>query len=177
MEEILASIRRIISEEGPPPAAGEPGVPPTEPAPKAPPAPVPEQADKDVLLLTEMVAEDGSVVSLSNKPDDLAAQAAPVEPVPEPPATDEERPAAEAATLVSAAAAAASVQALGELTRSVTRARDVSLGGTGRTLEDLVRELLAPHLKAWLDANLAPLVERLVRQEIERLSRQAGDQG
>jgi len=40
-----------------------------------------------------------------------------------------------------------------------------------RTLEDLVREMLRPMLKAWLDDNLPGMVERLVRAEIERVSR------
>jgi cell pole-organizing protein PopZ len=40
-----------------------------------------------------------------------------------------------------------------------------------RTLEDLVRDMLRPMLKAWLDANLPDMVERLVRAEIERVSR------
>jgi uncharacterized protein len=40
-----------------------------------------------------------------------------------------------------------------------------------RTLEDLVRDMLRPMLKAWLDANLPEIVERLVRAEIERVSR------
>jgi hypothetical protein len=40
-----------------------------------------------------------------------------------------------------------------------------------RTLEDLVREMLRPLLKSWLDDNLPGLVERLVRAEIERVSR------
>jgi cell pole-organizing protein PopZ len=40
-----------------------------------------------------------------------------------------------------------------------------------RTLEDLVRDMLRPMLKSWLDANLPDLVERMVRAEIERLSR------
>ncbi len=40
-----------------------------------------------------------------------------------------------------------------------------------RTLEDLVREMLRPMLKSWLDANLPDMVERLVRAEIERVSR------
>ena len=40
-----------------------------------------------------------------------------------------------------------------------------------RTLEDLVREMLRPMLKAWLDENLPGTVERLVRAEIERVSR------
>jgi cell pole-organizing protein PopZ len=40
-----------------------------------------------------------------------------------------------------------------------------------RTLEDLVTELLKPMLKGWLDEQLPPLVERLVRAEIERVAR------
>jgi cell pole-organizing protein PopZ len=40
-----------------------------------------------------------------------------------------------------------------------------------RTLEDLVREMLRPMLKSWLDDNLPTVVERLVRAEIERVSR------
>ena len=43
-----------------------------------------------------------------------------------------------------------------------------------RTLEDLVREMLRPMLKAWLDDNLPAMVERLVRAEIERVSRGRG---
>ena len=39
----------------------------------------------------------------------------------------------------------------------------------GPTIEDLVREEVRPLLKAWLDANLPPVVERLVRAEIERV--------
>jgi len=44
----------------------------------------------------------------------------------------------------------------------------------GRTLEDLVREMLRPMLKVWLDDNLPGMVERLVRAEIERVSRGRG---
>ncbi len=44
----------------------------------------------------------------------------------------------------------------------------------GRTLEDLVREMLRPMLKDWLDDNLLGMVERLVRAEIERVSRGRG---
>jgi cell pole-organizing protein PopZ len=41
----------------------------------------------------------------------------------------------------------------------------------GRTMEDIVKELLRPMLKEWLDANLPSLVEQIVREEVERLSR------
>ena len=43
-----------------------------------------------------------------------------------------------------------------------------------RTLEDLVREMLRPMLKSWLDDNLPGMVERLVRAEIERVARGRG---
>lgn len=38
-------------------------------------------------------------------------------------------------------------------------------------MEDSIREMLRPMLKAWLDDNLPGIVERLVRQEIERMAR------
>ncbi len=47
------------------------------------------------------------------------------------------------------------------------------LGQNARTLEDLVKEMLRPMLKSWLDDNLPGLVERIVRAEIERVSRGA----
>ena len=43
-----------------------------------------------------------------------------------------------------------------------------------RTLDDLVQEMLRPMLKNWLDDNLPSMVERLVRAEIERVSRGRG---
>jgi uncharacterized protein len=65
------------------------------------------------------------------------------------------------------------------LSRRATAAVDVAfnslthtmLSQNPRTLEDLVRDMLRPMLKAWLDDNLPAMVERLVRAEIERVSR------
>ena len=45
------------------------------------------------------------------------------------------------------------------------------LSNNARTLEDLVKEMLRPLLKSWLDDNLPNLVEKIVRAEIERVSR------
>ena len=45
------------------------------------------------------------------------------------------------------------------------------LSNNARTLEDLVKEMLRPMLKSWLDDNLPNLVERIVKAEIERVSR------
>ena len=45
--------------------------------------------------------------------------------------------------------------------------------GSGRTLEDLVKEMLRPMLKDWLDRNLPPMVEHMVRRELDRMTRKA----
>jgi hypothetical protein len=66
--------------------------------------------------------------------------------------------------LVSSTTAAAVDSAFNSLAYTV-------LGNNARTLEDLVKEMLRPMLKGWLDDNLPGLVERIVRDEIERVSR------
>ena len=43
--------------------------------------------------------------------------------------------------------------------------------GSGNTLEDLVRELLRPMLKKWLEDNLPEVAERMIAKEISRLAR------
>ena len=59
-----------------------------------------------------------------------------------------------------------STQALAALAQAVARER---IGFSGRTLEDLTREILRPLIKEWLNENLAVLIERLVRAEIEKM--------
>ena len=66
--------------------------------------------------------------------------------------------------LVSAATAAAVDAAFGTLAQTAQPRN-------GRTVEELVSELIRPMLKTWLDDNLPALAERLVRAEIEQLSR------
>jgi hypothetical protein len=66
--------------------------------------------------------------------------------------------------LVSTATSAAVDSAFNTLAQTV-------LVQNARTLEDLVREMLRPMLKTWLDDNLPGMVERLVRAEIERVGR------
>ena len=68
------------------------------------------------------------------------------------------------AQLVSNATMAAVDSAFNTLAQTV-------LVQNARTLEDLVREMLRPMLKTWLDDNLPSMVERLVRAEIERVAR------
>ena len=45
------------------------------------------------------------------------------------------------------------------------------VSGSGKTVEDMVKEMLQPMLKEWLDRNLPQMVERLVEREIVRLTR------
>jgi hypothetical protein len=204
MEEILASIRRIIADDdaskgtqraaeppkpaprvAPPPrtfaplpgAEISPPQPPVEDPPVEPAEAMEEDGSADILDLTESMA-----ASSFNQP--AAA------PMPEPPPQfrkiegisdvgfddGEQKPAPQPS--VSARLGAREVeQALLSTTTSAavdsafhTLAQTV-LVQNARTLEDLVREMLRPMLKSWLDDNLPGLVERLVRAEIERVAR------
>jgi cell pole-organizing protein PopZ len=156
MDDILASIRRILNEDETP-AASSPA-PADEPlelteamlvaSPPAPPEPPPPQAP--------IMAED---------PEPPPAPAPPP-PVPPPPVAT---PPVTMDGLVAPAVAAATTAALGQLLRSVAAERQAPVYRSGPSIEDVVREELRPLLKEWLDQHLPPLVERLVRAEIERV--------
>jgi cell pole-organizing protein PopZ len=227
MEEILASIRRIIADDdatkstpqpaeavkatAPAPAARPAPPPPRPPAPptrvtppepsvadEAPPSMAASELDggantddqaSDILDLTESMAApppnpapapqfrtiDGSF--------DVSYEEAAEPPAPQMAMPEPRRPAISQTTmsqttmaedsgyfgdaraqLISSATSAAVDSAFNTLAQTV-------LVQNARTLEDLVREMLRPMLKAWLDDNLPGVVERLVRAEIERVSR------
>jgi hypothetical protein len=80
---------------------------------------------------------------------------------------------AESDELVGPAAAAAASTSLNVLMRTLSERQGMSVYRGGPTLEDIVREEVRPLLKAWLDEHLPPLVERLVRAEIERVGGRA----
>lgn len=210
MEEILASIRRIISEDGEEgeqaeaasEAEAEPVVEaPAEVEPEPEPEPEMVDEDEDVLELTEEIQDDGTVVDLAagnvvDEPDDEADEDVELEMIdvddePEPEAEPDviEEPAdlpeaivAEAAAaygddrLISQPPATDSVSTLAALAAAVDthrRATDPSIGP--KSIEDLVKEVMRPMIREWLDAHLPSLVERLVSREIERLTREAED--
>lgn len=229
MEEILASIRRIIADEADPAtsSAKEPPLPPSKPAASGPasvapaaatqpatrPAPAPAPAPKPAApaLAQQFTASAGKG---GGKQDDIDAILAAAEAMQEeepdvldltqpvkgfkqvnvedvvfreetsevrmPPSPAPQRPAAAPASapapmpapqpmpamqtdLISPEASAAVNAAFGSLAQTML--------GRGRTLEDLVQEMMRPMLKEWLDENLPGLVERMVRAEIERVSR------
>ncbi len=95
-------------------------------------------------------------------PSMMVAEPKPAEPV-------SAQPVSTSAGLVAPAAAAAAASSVGSLVRTLTAERAMQVHSGGPTLEDLVREEIRPILKEWLDTNLPPLVERLVRTEIERV--------
>jgi cell pole-organizing protein PopZ len=169
MEEILASIRRIIAEDGDPAAATPQAAAPPAAKPAAKPAH--EPAPEEILELTEVVEAD----TLAPPPPAPPAPA-PVVPLvqprpPEPaPRMTEDTPPGD--SIVSAATAAASVAALSQITALQSRGEprgDIGLGAGHLTLEMIVREELRPILKDWLDRNLPEMVQRLVSLEIARL--------
>ncbi len=78
--------------------------------------------------------------------------------------------------LVDGMAADAAARAFANLHSRVTTVRGLPMGNANSTLEELVKELLRPMLKNWLDRNLPLVVERLVEKEIAKLSHRADDQ-
>ncbi|MCS6778848.1 MAG: DUF2497 domain-containing protein [Geminicoccaceae bacterium] len=168
MEEILSSIRRIIADE--------PEEPVRKPAETGRPTAL-AAVEEEELELTEMVAEPAprATPPISQPPPTAAAPpiaaAAPLRPT-QPPERSS-MPAQDEASLVSPTTAQASTSALARLARAAASEEPRPLAGAGRTVEELVIELLRPQLKEWLDKNLAQLVERVVEQEVKKLARRA----
>jgi cell pole-organizing protein PopZ len=218
MEEILASIRRIIADDdatkaakppdpavaapsrpAPPPRAA--GLPPAPPPPAVansqddidamlanlePPAAAPAS---DVLDLTEAMAAPAPAAdtgpAATFRTIDAASDVIFTDRAPDPPAEpavriieEPRRPAVPAAPATPATAPAPAFDR-GLISTSTMAAVDSAfnslaqtvIGQNARTLEDLVKEMLRPLLKSWLDDNLPGVVDRIVRAEIERVSR------
>ncbi len=158
MEEILASIRRIISEDDAP-AEAQAAEPEAAPAPVAEitpePAPVePEpvaammdetpsvQADEEVLELTEKVEEPAGMQSIGDL--DVAPRyEAPPEPAP--------------------------VAAAPEYVSPPAPSFTPSTGAGGMTIEELVRSILEPQIRAWADQNLETIMRETVREKLDRV--------
>ena len=211
MEEILASIRRIIADDDatksapPPPEAPKPAVqpapapPPLYAAPPVAPPPRPRPAAEARAAVEAPATPRGGPAVADPSSDILDLTESMTAPVSEPPAASppasampqptaqfrtidgssdvefdevaEKSPAPVAAPvkeergrLISSETSAAVDSAFNALAQTV-------LVQNARTLEDLVHEMLRPMLKSWLDDNLPGMVERLVRAEIERVSR------
>jgi cell pole-organizing protein PopZ len=184
MEEMIASISRIIAED-------KPGAERRVGAIASSAAAV-STVKGDILELTQVVDEDGSMRKIPPWAGDAAApsrlpdapiaspaeaaariepQSSRADPVLEP------RPSSGRERIVSATTSevvAATFAQLGALPRERRDEPELPLGGVERTLEEIVREVLRPLLQAWLDTHLPGIVEQLVREEIARVVGEAG---
>ena len=190
MDDILASIRKIISDD-----EARAQVSGGAAAPAAANSSNPAPRRDDVLLLTDLVEEPADEmppvpeptplpqridpVSASEMPQPtvpIEQPIAPIEPVPV--ITPVEAPVKQPTdTLIEPGAAGVAASAFDRLSQAVQEsvptpaAQDPGPAVGGRNLEDIVKDMLRPMLKEWLDKNLPPMVERYVEREIVRLTR------
>ena len=147
-EEILASIRKVVSERSEAPPSGE--------------------ADESGILdLTQEVRDDGSVVDLHTGA--TVVEGAGMTAEDNTPGTEAEGGAPEDSLLGAEAETAAS--AAFASVAEVAAALESSRKSGAKSIETAAKEVMRPMIRAWLDANLPGIVERLVQREIERLAR------
>lgn len=179
MDDILASIRRILAEDG----AG---------------AQAPAEDPKAVTAapLSDALGEMDTGVRrppLSDDAVDFDMEPEPPAQLPPPPSSAIPGPAetyapanpsedvfvlspdmrTQTGKVVSQRAAEDSTDVLSQLARAILDRRDVSVSAREVTLESMVREMLRPLLREWLDRNLPYLIERLVRKEIDLMVNRA----
>ena len=204
MEEILASIRRIIADDDAKPAkapetaspAKQPAAAAASPAPAKPAAPPPPMPPTPASAANSQDEIDAMLAELDAPPKATPKPAAPQPAAPDvldltesmtSPATPPPGPAPSFRTIEASSDVVFAnrpeppppMPDRGLISNETVRAVDSAfntlahtvIGQNARTLEDLVREMLRPMLKSWLDDNLPSLVERIVRAEIERVSR------
>lgn len=186
IEEILESIRQIISDdtapapaaaatEAPAPAAPQPApvtlapqpAPAVDDFPAVPAAAIDDEDDEEILDLTDKaVPGRPPVIDLQDHEEPPAPVYTPPQPKAAAPDTG--------AGLMSDITADVSAHAMAKLLAgNVAVERDLP-GRVGNvTLEDMTRELLRPMLKTWLDQNLPGIIEKMVAKEIEKISRLA----
>ena len=192
MEEILASIRRIISDDD----QSKTEENQVDPDPAEPDEPIEDQETNQALSPTDAVDpvaelevdddddDDDEVLDLTDMdvadPEPLFEQQAyqaPVPPVaaPEPPPpSPSPAPQHNHDKLVSTSQASETIDEFTKLGNKLYEdVKELPIGNGAVTLEELTRELVRPMLKEWLDQHLPITVERLVREEIERLVMQS----
>ncbi|UPG71560.1 DUF2497 domain-containing protein [Roseomonas gilardii subsp. gilardii] len=194
MEDILASIRRILNEDEPtasapiaPAAAAMPGAGTATLAPRPAPAPATAGALPGSTPLTSSPAphrggesEEAPAPAPATEPAAepltlteammVAPEAPPEAPLGPPPvAPSPDAMPAQHGSLLAPSTAAAAAAALSELARAVAAEQKSVITRNGPSIEDVVREEIRPLVKNWLDAHLPGMVERMVRAEIERV--------
>lgn len=173
MEDILSSIRRILSEDGESAggdgddermddlansavmnAARDAGPPPEPPRREAPsPRAGRTRGSEDYALAEKEEAADFAPSNVFHLTPEMRL----------PPERQ----------VLSQTTSAASSDVLSQLAKAILDRRDIGVGGRDMTIEGLVREMLRPLLKEWLDRNLPYLIERLVKKEIDLMVNRA----
>ncbi|MFM5914785.1 DUF2497 domain-containing protein [Chakrabartia godavariana] len=147
MEDILSSIKKIIAED----TAKPQGFTRARARPVEAQPVVAEPAD----AVVDVADSDDDILELTQSaPADMPAAQQPAEAAPA------ESP------IVSTVAVEASRHALASLSKMVVKPE---VAGSD-TLEGVVRDMLKPMLKDWLDTHLPDIVERMVAQEVARIS-------
>lgn len=165
MEDILSSIKRIIAEEGDAAAGNRPR------RQARPAAPAPVSSDEDEILELNEPAP--------SEPMQPAPRRAPMPIQRETPRVDlrdvapEPAPQPAPESILSPTTAEATRGPLEALSRMVVKpepapAPAIPAGET--SLEGMVREMIRPMLRDWLDANLPRMVEDMVQREISRIA-------
>lgn len=169
IEEILASIRQIISDDDDKEDDGVSADPIPAPVQQKPPEPKPEpvamheeevENEEEVLELTEMVEDEPIEIDLQDHEEPKEIVMPPLQTF-------------DTNDILTESAKAATVASMAKLAANMPITRHREHGNI--TLEDLVREMLHPMLKDWLSDNLPPMVERMVQKELEKLARKAQD--
>lgn len=177
MEEILSSIKRIIAEEGE-------GTQARSRRPRTQPHPI-DAGPVEVLELSDpMPATPEPVAQAAYEPEPEPAPAPRVQAAPQPAAAAPQptpvsapaqptraqtvQPSMSEEPILSHRTTAASLGSLETLSKLLVKPESESTG----TLEGLVREMLRPMLREWLDANLPDLVETIVAREIAKITAQ-----
>lgn len=176
IEEILASIRQIISDDDEPhqpveleqPKEEKFEIPVHQPEPAAP---EPSRSSfADVLELTNEIPQEEKVIKYTEEPKYEIPVSKP-EPEKNYEVDFQEHKSNEDEALFSGPVANATQDAFSRLVGNVPVERPRPAASSGVTLEDITRDLLRPMLRQWIDENVPRLVERLVEKELEKLSR------
>ncbi len=160
MEEILSSIKRIIAEEGE-------GTQARGRRPRATPQPI-EPEPEEVLELSDPIPAPRHDREPAPAPAPRMQPAPQPAPDPQPTRAPSVQPAMTEEPILSQRTAAASLGSLETLSKLLVKPEPETDG----TLEGLVREMLRPMLRDWLDANLPEMVETLVAREIAKITSQ-----
>ncbi len=181
MEDILASIRRILAEEEEEGESEETAAPVAESEPEPEPEPVMAPPPPPPAVAPPPPPPAAVAPPPPPPPPPPAAVAPPPPPPPPPPMPSEMEEILELTPdmvampeLVSSPTFQSGADMLSELAKAILDQRDLSVGGSRDiTLETMVREMLKPILREWLDRNLPYLIERLVKKEIDKMINRA----